>query len=160
MTPQDSAWLTRTVLEACERAETRVVLLQGWGSLGDTALPAWAHVEKDVPHGWLLPRSTAVVHHGGAGTTGAVVRAGVPSLVVPLGFDQQFWGTRLHHLGVSPPPIKRRDLTAANLAAAITQLRTDTAMRDAASVLGAQVRAEDGTGVALARIEAHVHSRL
>jgi sterol 3beta-glucosyltransferase len=159
MTPQDSAWLTRTVLDACERAGTRVILLQGWGSLGDTALPTWAHVEKDVPHGWLFPRSTAVVHHGGAGTTGAAVRSGVPSMVVPLGFDQQFWGTRLHLLGVSPPPIKRRDLTVDNLAAAITQMRTDTAMRDAASALGAQVRAEDGTGVALERIEAHVHFR-
>ncbi len=155
MTPQDSGWLTRTVLDACERAGTRVVLLQGWGSLGKAELPAWAHVEKEVPHAWLFARSSALVHHGGAGTTGAAVRSGVPSLVVPLGFDQQFWGSRLEELGVAPPPIRRRELTVSNLAAALTTLRTDTAMRAAAASLGERVRAEDGCGVALERIEAH-----
>lgn len=155
MTPQDGEWLTRIVLDACERAETRVILLQGWGSLGATSLPAWAHVEREAPHAWLYPRSRAVVHHGGAGTTGAGVRSGTPSLIVPLGFDQQFWGTRLHALGVSPPPIRRRDLTVESLAAALRTARTDSRMRAAASALGAVVSAEDGTGVALARIEAH-----
>lgn len=155
MTPQDGEWLTRTVLGACERAGCRAILLQGWGALGDTALPSWAHVEKEVPHSWLFARSSALVHHGGAGTTGAALRSGRPSLVVPLGFDQQFWGSRLHLLGVSPAPIKRRDLTIDNLAASLRAMRTNTAMRDAAARLGARVRSEDGTGVALARIEAH-----
>ena len=156
MTPQDGEWLTRVVLDACERAETRVILLQGWGSLGATALPAWAHVEREAPHGWLYPRSRAIVHHGGAGTTGAGVRSGTPSLIVPLGFDQQFWGTRLHALGVSPAPIRRRNLTADSLASALRLARTDVRLRHTAAALGAVVRAEDGTGVALARIEAHL----
>ncbi len=156
MTPQDGEWLSRIVLEACERAECRTVLLQGWGTLGSTALPSWAHVEREVPHAWLYERCSAIVHHGGAGTTGAAVRSGVPSVVVPLGFDQQFWGTRLAHLGVSPAPIRRRDLTAPALAAAIRAARTDSAMRDRAASLGAVVAAEDGTGAALARIEAHL----
>jgi sterol 3beta-glucosyltransferase len=156
MTPHDSEWLTRVVLDACERAECRAVLLQGWGTLGNTALPAWAHVQKDVPHAWLYPQCSAIVHHGGAGTSGAATRSGVPSVIVPLGFDQQFWGSRLHALGVSPAPIRRRDLTVHALAAAIRAARTDTRMRDAAAALGAAVRADDGTGTALARIEAHL----
>ena len=155
MTPQDGEWLTHIMLEACERAQCRAVLLQGWGTLGAPSLPKWAHAEGDLPHAWLYPRSSAIVHHGGAGTTGAAVRSGVPSLVVPLGFDQQFWGSRLHAIGVSPPPIRRRDLTAATLAAAITHARTDHSMRDNAASLGETVRAEDGVSVALARIEAH-----
>lgn len=159
MTPQDGEWLTRVILEACERAEVRAVLLQGWGSLGDTSLPFTVHVERDVPHSWLFARSSAIVHHGGAGTTGAAVRSGNPSLVVPLGFDQQFWGGRLSGLGVSPSPIKRRDLTAPALAAALRQMQTDVRMRDAAAVLGETVRAEDGTGLAIARIEAHLARR-
>ncbi|MCC7052798.1 MAG: glycosyltransferase family 1 protein [Gemmatimonadaceae bacterium] len=159
MSPQDGERLARTVLEACERAECRVVLLEGWGSVGGLAIPSWAHVQREVPHAWLVPRCAAVVHHGGAGTTGAGVRSGVPSLVVPLGFDQQFWGSRLHALGVSPPPIKRRDLTVANLAAALRTMRTDAAMHSAAASLGAAVQAEDGTGLALARIVAHARSR-
>ena len=155
MTPQDGAWLTRVVLDACERAHCRVLLLQGWGTLGTSSLPAWAHAEKEVPHEWLYSRSSAIVHHGGAGTTGAVVRSGVPSVVVPLGFDQPFWGSRLHAIGVSPAPIRRRDLTPASLAAAITRARTDHRLRDTAASLGDIVRTEDGTGVALSRIESH-----
>ena len=158
MTPQDGEWLSRVVLDACEQAQSRAILLQGWGELGRTSLPAWAHREPEVPHSWLYPRSNAIVHHGGAGTTGAAVRSGVPSIVVPLGFDQQFWGSRLASLGVSPPPIKRRELTVASLAAAIRTARSSQAMRDAASALGETVRAEDGTGVALSRIEAHARA--
>jgi sterol 3beta-glucosyltransferase len=155
MTPQDSAWLTRVVLDACERAECRAILLQGWGTLGQSALPSWAHVEPEVPHAWLYPRCSAIVHHGGAGTTGAAVRSGTPQQIVPLGFDQQFWGSRLNVLGVAPPPIRRRDLSPERLAAGIRAARTDERMRAAAASLGEIVRAEDGTGVALARIEAH-----
>jgi sterol 3beta-glucosyltransferase len=158
MTPQDGEWLTRLVLDACERAACRVLLLQGWGSLGATALPSWAHAESDVPHAWLYPRSSAIIHHGGAGTTGAAVRSGTPSLAVPLGFDQLFWGTRLEALGVSPAPIKRRDLTVDGLAAALRRMRTDAAMRDAAAALGGAVRAEDGVSEALHCIEAHAHA--
>jgi sterol 3beta-glucosyltransferase len=74
---------------------------------------------------------------------------------VPLGFDQQFWGTRLQSIGVSPPPIKRRELTVAKLADALRQMRTDTQMQLIAADLGKRVRLEDGVGNALARIEAH-----
>lgn len=158
MTPQDGEWLSGLVLDACERTESRAILLQGWGDLGRTALPSWAHREQEVPHSWLYQRSSAIVHHGGAGTTGAAVRSGVPSIVVPLGFDQQFWGSRLASLGVSPTPIKRRDLTVDALAAAIRTARSSEAMRAAASSLGRTVRADDGTGVALARIEAHARA--
>ncbi len=159
MTPQHGEWLTSVVLDACQRVECRAVLLQGWGSLGDTALPSTVHVEREVPHSWLFSRSSAIVHHGGAGTTGASVRSGMPSLVVPLGFDQQFWGSRLHVMGVSPAPIRRRELTVTALATAIRQMRTDSRMHDMAAVLGETVRAEDGTGVALARIETHLSER-
>lgn len=157
MTPQDGEWLTKIVLDACDQAECRAVLLQGWGSLGQTSLPPTVHVEREVSHAWLFGRSSALVHHGGAGTTGAAVRSGAPSLIVPLGFDQQFWGSRLQSLGVSPAPIKRRDLTASALAAGIRTMRTDAAMRAAARALGDVVQSEDGTGTALDRIVAHVH---
>jgi sterol 3beta-glucosyltransferase len=155
MTPQDSEWLTQLVLEASARAECRAILLQGWGTLGHAGLPSTVHVERDVPHSWLYPRCRAIVHHGGAGTTGAAVRSGMPSLIVPLGFDQQFWGSRLHALGVSPAPIRRRELTVPLLAAALRRMQTDCAMRDAAAGLGLLVQAEDGTGEAVARIVSH-----
>jgi sterol 3beta-glucosyltransferase len=85
----------------------------------------------------------AVVHHGGAGTTAAGLRAGVPNIVVPFANDQFAWGHRIHDLGVGPAPIPRKRLTVAKLAAAIEQT-TNPQMRAAAARLGEQIAAERG----------------
>ena len=144
MTPASAGPMTATILEALERAGVRGVLQRGWGSLGGGTLPPWAIAVGDAPHEWLLPRMRAVVHHGGAGTTGAALRAGVPSIVVPLGFDQPFWGRRVAALGVGPEPLSRRALTAARLADAVGRAVSDEEMRERAAALGAALRAEDG----------------
>ena len=98
-----------------------------------------------VPFAWLFPRVAAVVHHGGAGTTSAGLRAGVPSVVVPFFGDQPYWGQRVADLGVGPAPIPRKKLTAERLAQAIQTAVTDQAMRGRAAELGAKIRAEDGS---------------
>jgi UDP:flavonoid glycosyltransferase YjiC (YdhE family) len=122
--------------------------------LGEGDLPSNVIAVRDVPHEWLLPRMRAIIHHGGAGTTGAALRAGVPSIVVPLGFDQPFWAGRVQALGVGPRPISRRRLTARRLADAIRTATTDGAMRARAARLGAALRAERGVETAVAAIEA------
>ncbi len=104
-----------------------------------------------LPHDLLFPRMAAVVHHGGAGTTGAGIRAGVPSLVVPFGVDQPFWASRVVALGVGPRPIPRRRLTRALLADGLRAAVGDRAMADRAAALGELVRAEDGVAAAVGR---------
>lgn len=104
------------------------------------------------PHAALFPRMAVVVHHGGSGTTGAAVRAGVPSVVVPHVADQFTWAHRLHELGVAARPLPRARLTADRLADRIAwALRADPARR--ARGLAEAVRAEDGTGAAVAYLE-------
>jgi UDP:flavonoid glycosyltransferase YjiC (YdhE family) len=88
------------------------------------------------------------VHHGGAGTTAAAVRAGIPSVVVPFLGDQPFWAWRLGQLGVAPPPIPRPALTAERLAAAIGAASAEP-MAQRAQDLGERVRAEDGIAAAI-----------
>ena len=156
MTPRNAARLTATALEALERAEQRGVLLRGWGALGEGDLPPWALAIDDVPHEWLFPRMAAVVHHGGAGTTGAGLRAGVPSVLTPLGFDQPFWGRRVVALGVGPEPVSRRALTTERLAAAIRRAVTDHAMRERAARLGERISAENGVARAVDALERHL----
>lgn len=156
MTPASAGPMTAAVLEALERTGQRGVLLAGWGSLGGGDLPPWAIAVSDVPHEWLLPRMRATVHHGGAGTTGAALRAGVPAVVVPLGFDQPFWGRRVAALGVGPDPLSRRAFTAARLAAAIERAVGDDEMRGRAAALGAALRAEDGVERAVAAVHSEV----
>ena len=86
----------------------------------------------------------AVVHHGGAGTTGAGLRAGVPNIVVPFTSDQPFWASLVRKLGAGPEPIPLRKLTAERLAAAIDKALNDAAMRARCRELGKKIDAEDG----------------
>ncbi len=148
--PEQTAAL---VLEALEQAGQRAVILAGWGSLQATDLPDSVFVVDAVPFSWLLARVAAVVHHGGAGTTSAGLRAGVPSVVVPFFGDQPYWGRRIAELGVGPEPIPRKKLTAERLARAIQQAVRDQPMRQRAAELGMRIRAEDGVGRAVAIIQ-------
>ncbi len=118
-------------------------------------MPANTFVLDSVPHAWLFPRVSAVVHHGGSGTTGAGLRAGVPSVLVPHMGDQPFWARRLSELGVGPQPVPRPQLTAERLTAAITNAITDTGMQARAAALGERIRAEDGVGRAIGIIEGY-----
>jgi UDP:flavonoid glycosyltransferase YjiC (YdhE family) len=144
---------TRMVVEALAETGQRGILLGGWSELGAEGLPESILLVDSVPHDWLFPRMAAVVHHGGAGTTAAGLRAGVPSVVVPAFADQFFWGWRVEELGAGPNAIPRQKLTSAKLAEAIRQAVEDEGMRSRAKKLGEQIRAEDGVGNAVEVIE-------
>lgn len=116
-------------------------------------LPDSVFMLDSTPFSWLFPRVAAVVHHGGAGTTAAGLRAGVPSIIIPFFGDQPYWGQRVADLGVGPQPIPRQKLTAARLAQAIQSAVTDQAMRQRADNLGSIIQAEDGVARAVAVVE-------
>ena len=138
------------ILDALARTGQRGIIHAGWGGLQKTDLPGSVLMVDSVPFSWLFPRVAAVVHHSGAGTTSAGLRAGVPSVAVPFFGDQPYWGQRVADLGVGPAPIPRKKLTAERLAQAIQTAVTDEAMRGRAADLGAKIRAEDGIARAVA----------
>jgi UDP:flavonoid glycosyltransferase YjiC (YdhE family) len=149
MVAYDKETLANLCVQALNRAQQRGILLTGWGGLQYDALPESVLAVESVPHDWLFPRVSAVVHHGGAGTTAASLRAGVPTIIVPFLIDQPFWGKRVYDLGVGPSPIPRRKLTVEQLSKAITEAITDTNMKQRAAELGRKIRAEDGIGNAV-----------
>ena len=155
MSSADPARVTRIVLEAVQRAGVRALLARGWGGLDLSAerVPDGVHVLDAAPHDKLFPRVAAVVHHGGAGTTAAGLRAARPSLICPLTGDQPFWGKRVAALGAGPSPIRQNKLTVEALAAALRQLVHDASMRDAAEHVGASINQEDGVSNAVAFID-------
>ncbi|MFF0431662.1 glycosyltransferase [Streptomyces sp. NPDC004327] len=151
MAPGQGERLGELVAAAVKQAGVRAVVQTGWAEMsggGDDVL-----VVGDLPHDWLFPRMAAVVHHAGAGTTGAGLRAGVPAVPVPVMADQPFWAARLHHLGVAPRPLPFQDLTAETLGAAITTCITEQVYRRRAAELAHHINAEDGAAALLARID-------
>ena len=149
MRGRDPVRLARIAIEALRISKQRGILLTGWGGLQIEEVPDWVFVVDDVPHDWLFTKVIAVVHHGGAGTTAAGLRAGKPTVVVPFIADQFFWGERVQSLGVGPAPIPYNRLTAERLAEAIEFVVNDTGVRLRAEKLGELIRNEDGVANAV-----------
>lgn len=144
---------TRVLIEAVQKAGKRAVILTGWAGFGVDDVPDNIHILKYAPHSWLFPQMSAVVHHGGSGTTASGLRAGVPTVIVPHQGDQGFWGRTVKHLGVGTAPIPRNKLSADNLAAAITEATTNHTLQANARALGEKIRAEDGLAEAVQCVE-------
>ncbi len=135
---------TKLIIAALQQAGQRGVLATGWSGMAQMAdLPPEIFMLESAPHAWLFPQMAAVVHHGGAGTTAAGLRAGVPSIVIPHSNDQFAWGRRVAELGVGARPIPRKGLTAERLAEAMGVVG-QAAVREAARVLGEKIRRENG----------------
>jgi sterol 3beta-glucosyltransferase len=113
-------------------------------------------VVKNIPHDWLFPRMRFTIHHGGAGTSGAAVRSGVPNFAVPFSADQAFWAKRLHKLSLGPLAPSAGKLTADSLANAIQDALDNPVYRQNASRLGEQVRSEDGVERAIEEINKYL----
>ncbi|RMG97564.1 MAG: glycosyltransferase [Chloroflexi bacterium] len=144
--------LLHILLTALARTGQRAVLLRGWANLQPETLPETVCLISDVPHDWLFARVSAVIHHGGAGTTAAGLKAGVPNILVPYFADQFFWADRIRRLGVGPAGIPRRRLTVDALTQAIERVLGDETMRQRAARLGEKIRAEDGVAQAVSLI--------
>jgi len=148
------------VCGSLKRARQRAILIGGWGGLGEAKENSdMIFCADSVPYDWLFPRVAAVIHHGGAGTTAAALRAGVPSVVVPFFADQPFWAHRVHMMGVSPQPIPRRSLTSARLTHAIRVAVQDEGLRQRAADIGHRIRNEDGVAAAIEAIQRHLETR-
>lgn len=141
----DPSALTRTVIESVQKADVRCILSKGWSDrLGD---PASAKVElplppeifpiQAAPHDWLFSQIDAAAHHGGAGTTGASLRSGVPTIVKPFFGDQFFFGTRVEDLGVG---ICMKKLNVSVFSRALWEATHSERMIVKARDLGAQIR--------------------
>lgn len=133
---------TRALLGALEATGQRAVLTTGWGGISGIETGGDVYVTRSVPHAWLFPRVSAVIHHGGSGTTHEGLRWGRPTIVCPLFADQPFFGARVHAAGAGPAPIPQKKLTADALAEAIrAALRPEVAQ--AAEAMGERMRNED-----------------
>ncbi len=149
----------RVIVDAVSASGCRALISAGWAGLGQqAALPASCLPIGALNHSRLFPRLAAVVHHGGAGTTAAAARAGVPQIVIPHLFDQPYWAAQVHALGVAPAPLPKR-FRAAELAAAIRAAHSDAGLAQAARQLGTRLQAQDGARATVQLLESRHASR-
>ena len=152
----DTKFLTQQIVGAVQQADVRCILSKGWSDHFDKKDPANLTPEekmpdnifqiRSAPHDWLFKRIDAACHHGGAGTTGASLRAGLPTVIKPFFGDQYFFATRVDDLGVG---IHLKKINIKSLGRALWRAAHEERIRKKASILGEQIRAEDGVGTAI-----------
>lgn len=144
MVIEHPAKLAAIIVEAAELVNCRVVVQSSWSKMDvGTGLKNRCHNVGPVSHDWLLPQCAAVVHHGGAGTTAAGLRFGLPTFICPFFGDQHMWGEMVRRAGVGPAPCSVWDLTAELMAEKFSMLR-DAQVEEKAAVLAEQMSQENG----------------
>ncbi|KAI6708439.1 hypothetical protein JHW43_009028 [Diplocarpon mali] len=154
---QDSAAMTNTIVQSVLKADVRCILSKGWSDRLDTKnvnvveepLPAEIHLIKSAPHDWLFKQIDAAAHHGGSGTTGASLRAGIPTIIKPFFGDQYFYGSRVQDLGVG---IYLKKLNVSSFSRAMWEACNSQRMIVKAKVLGETIRSEHGVDTAIQSI--------
>ncbi|KAI4244852.1 MAG: hypothetical protein L6R40_002758 [Gallowayella cf. fulva] len=153
----DPAALTKTVVESVLKADVRCILSKGWSdrlgapdaSKPEVPLPPEILQITSAPHDWLFKQIDAATHHGGAGTTGASLRAGLPTVVKPFFGDQFFFGSRIEDMGVG---IYMKKLNVSVFSRALWEATHSQRMIIKAKVLGEQIRKESGVNNAIQAI--------
>ncbi|CEJ59350.1 hypothetical protein PMG11_07978 [Penicillium brasilianum] len=144
---EDPQKLIDTVLAAVSRAGVRAIVSKGWSELAGPA-DTNVHYIGDCPHGWLFQHVSAVIHHGGAGTTACGLLNGRPTTIVPFFGDQPFWGDMVAKAGAGPEPIPHAMLDPENLAEAIQFCLTPEA-EVAAKEIALKMKTETGVETAV-----------
>lgn len=150
-----AAGLAETIIVAARALGVRLLLARGWAGLEVGGGLAGGDLFQlgEVPHHKLFPHVRAVVHHGGAGTTAAGLRAGKPTLICPFGFDQPWWGALVHRRGLGPAPLPQKRMTAARFEAALRDLINNGTYAANAQQMAALMASEDGVNKTARTIE-------
>ncbi|KAM0453082.1 hypothetical protein ACHAPV_009197 [Trichoderma viride] len=141
---EDPDALSALIFGAVKLAGVRAIISRGWSGVGDKCdVPKEIYLIDNCPHDWLFKRVSAVVHHGGAGTTAAGIAAGRPTVIVPFFGDQPFWGKMIARSGAGPEPVAFKALTKEILAESITFALTPEA-QEAAKRMAEGISQENG----------------
>ncbi|THV05295.1 UDP-Glycosyltransferase/glycogen phosphorylase [Dendrothele bispora CBS 962.96] len=145
--------VTSAIVQAVVKSDVRAIISKGWSARmnkddkdPEPTIPPECYMLDKVPHDWLFPRIDAALHHGGAGTTGASLRAGIPTLIKPWFGDQFFWAERVQKLGAG---MRVPSLRVGSLVHALTRATRSRTMKEKAALVGEKIRSEDGVRTAI-----------
>jgi len=144
MSDTSSQKTTELIIKALKKTNQKAIIATGWGGLEKTDTSDNIFFVETIPHDWLFSKVSAVIHHGGSGTTAAGLKAGIPTIITPFFGDQNFWAQRCFNLGVSPKPILYKNLNLEFLINAINKVTTDDTLINRANYIGEMIRQENG----------------
>ncbi|MGB0918321.1 MAG: glycosyltransferase, partial [Flavobacteriales bacterium] len=139
---------TRLLVKAAKLSGKRAIIQSDWNNL-NIETDSCIYKIGQAPHSQIFPRCSSILHHGGAGTTQATLLAGKPSIVIPHGFDQTYWGKHLFDQGVAAIPIPRKEATPHEIAGEIKWLATAEHIQQKAKEIGSEMSAENGVNQAI-----------
>ncbi|KAE8210793.1 hypothetical protein CF327_g5378 [Tilletia walkeri] len=156
ITVPDPVGLTKAIYAAVKAADVRAIVSKGWSARmqkgkakEEEPIPAECFVVDSIPHDWLFPRIDIAMHHGGAGTTGASLRAGLVTLIKPFFGDQYMWALRVQKLGAGA---RVGGLDSHDISDALKKAAEDRVMVEKAQEVGRKIRSENGPNTAIAFI--------
>lgn len=156
---QDPEKMTQIIVQALEMTGQRGIIQKGWGGLGNLPEPMdYVYSLGNCPHDWLFLQCACVVHHGGAGTTAAGLKAACPTTIVPFFGDQPFWGDQVCARGVGPSPIPVNEFSLTKLVNAIKYM-LDPKVKEDALKLAKAMENEDGVSGAVKAFFKHLPSK-
>lgn len=153
MVHKNAEKVDKVIRESLKQTNNRGIILSGWGSMKRESTEDFLYLES-APHDWLLPKCKMLIHHGGAGTISAALRAGTPQVVVPFMADQPFWGSRVHAIGVAPKPIRVSQLSVEKMVSAMAEAESKSIL-ERAQARGQRIRSEEGVMNAVKLIESY-----
>ncbi len=156
MVNREAERINDVVREALKQSKSRGIVLSGWGGKNYGSSKYLLYLDS-APHDWLFPRCRMAIYHGGAGTTSAGLRAGIPNIVIPFTADQPFWGRRVHAIGAGPKPILVKNLTVEKLRRAILEAENPAA-GERARATSRMIRSENGVMQAVELVESHARN--
>ncbi|TGO38548.1 hypothetical protein BHYA_0072g00110 [Botrytis hyacinthi] len=140
---EDPKTMTATIMAAVQNCGVRAIVSKGWSKLGQEVQSENVLFIDDCPHEWLFKHVSAVIHHGGAGTTACGLLNGRPTAIVPFFGDQPFWGNMVAAAGAGPAPIEHKSLNVNTLSNAIKFLLSPNVVT-AAQTLASRIQHENG----------------
>ncbi|KAJ7212149.1 glycosyltransferase family 1 protein [Mycena pura] len=153
--------VTARIVKAVLKSGVRAIISKGWSARmnkgvdkdPEVEMPPECYQVSSIPHDWLFKQIDCALHHGGAGTTGASLRAGIPTLIKPWFGDQFFWASRVQKLGAG---LRVHSMHSNDLADALIKATTSRIMKEKAAAVGEKIRAEDGVHTAIHTIDTYL----
>lgn len=150
---RDAETFTRRITDAVIASGKSAILLAGWGGLLQADLPSHILAQKSIPYDWIVPRLSGFLHHGGSGTTGMCLRYGIPQMIIPFGFDQPLWASRVAELGLGPQPMNPENIDVRALTEALVRVTEDNDIRQKAREVAVHIPGQDSVASAVRTVE-------